>query len=234
MYRPSPASSSRRTYLSLLLAWAVLLSLIAPVAFAQAPLPAPTPGGAVSLSPPPSAPRQSSGSVVAPPSPPNDVSAALLPNIDLAVSSASPPPIPDPTPLPDMDPVGDLMQSETVRHSQYPCDVDDCGGADPPPGSGSDPNFSTARARPQNETGEEGVDLGSRNFNWSLPLVGLKGRAGLDLNLGLYYNSLVWTRQGNAIRFNSDRGFPGPASGFTLGLPKLQPRYFNQDFGLNA
>src|SRR5215203_5696157 len=97
--------------------------------------------------------------------------------------------------------------------------LDDCGGGEPPPGGGSDPDFSTARIRPTNDTGEPGVDLGSRNFNWGLPLVSLPGRAGLDLNLGLYYNSLVWTKEGSAIRFNSDRGFPGPGPGFTLGLP---------------
>ncbi len=38
------------------------------------------------------------------------------------------------------------------------------------------------------------MDLGSRNFNWSLPLLSLRGRAGLDLHLALTYNSLVWTK----------------------------------------
>jgi len=67
-----------------------------------------------------------------------------------------------------------------------------------------------------------------------LPLVGLSGRAGLDLNLALYYNSLVWTQEGSSIRYNSDRAFPGPGPGFSLGLPKLQQRYLNQDFGVYA
>jgi len=71
------------------------------------------------------------------------------------------------------------------------------------------------------------VTLGSRNFNWSLPIVGLKGRAGLDLSVSLYYNSLVWTKQGNAIEYNADHGTPAP--GFQIGLPRLQARYFDSD-----
>ncbi len=88
---------------------------------------------------------------------------------------------------------------------------------------GEDPEFSTSRALPANETGEPQVDLGSRNFNWSLPLVSLPGRAGLDLGLTLYYNSLVWTKQDASIQFNADNGFPGP--GFRLGFPTIQKRF---------
>jgi RHS repeat-associated protein len=95
-----------------------------------------------------------------------------------------------------------------------------------------DTEFSNARSRPQNETGEPGVDLGSRNFNWSTPLVSLPGRAGLDLNLVLYYNSLVWTRQGAAIQFNPDNGFPGP--GFRLGFPTIQERFVDSETGAFA
>lgn len=88
-----------------------------------------------------------------------------------------------------------------------------CADCDPQGGGGggsnhptNDPNFSTARRKALNETGVEGVDLGSRNFNWSLPLVNLAGRAGLDLNLTLSYNSLVWTRDGSYIKYNADMG----------------------------
>src|SRR5215207_9994446 len=56
----------------------------------------------------------------------------------------------------------------------------------------TDPQFSTARDLPRNETGEPGEDLGSKNFNWSAPLVSLPGRAGHDLGLTLFFNSLVW------------------------------------------
>src|SRR5713226_4550823 len=56
--------------------------------------------------------------------------------------------------------------------------------------------FAMARIDPHNRTGTGGADLLSNNFNWSLGLVGLKGRGGLDLGLSLSYNSLVWTVSG--------------------------------------
>src|SRR5205823_12790730 len=88
-----------------------------------------------------------------------------------------------------------------------------CGDCDPSGGggaSGTDPYFGTARTQPINLTGVPGVTLGSRNFNWSLPLVALPGRSGLDLSISLFYNSLVWTQQGNAIQYNADHGTPAP------------------------
>jgi len=125
-------------------------------------------------------------------------------------------------------------QADAPIQSNLPCaDCDPQGGG----GGGSlftlnDPNFSTARRRPINETGESGVDLGSRNFNWSLPLLSLPGRAGLDLNLTLFYNSLVWTKDGSYIKFNADLGSPAP--GFGLGLPKLQQRFLNSQTNIWA
>ena len=103
------------------------------------------------------------------------------------------------------------------------------GGGNHPSG---DPNFSTARTRPTNQTGQRGVNLGSRNFNWSLPLLSLPGRAGLDLSLALHYNSLVWTRDGSFMKFNADFGSPAP--GFRLGLPILQKRFLNPQTGIYA
>ncbi|MDQ2976802.1 MAG: S8 family serine peptidase, partial [Acidobacteriota bacterium] len=114
-----------------------------------------------------------------------------------------------------------------------------CADCDPYNGGGGgsyypsgDPNFSGPRRRPINETGQPGVDLGSRNFNWSLPLVSLAGRAGLDLNLSLFYNSLVWTKDGNYIKYNADLGTPAP--GFRIGLPTLQQRFYNSQTGVYA
>jgi len=114
-----------------------------------------------------------------------------------------------------------------------------CADCDPYGGGGgvmnyptSDPNFSTARRRPTNETGQLGVDLGSQNFNWSLPLLHLPGRAGFDLDLTLFYNSLVWTKDGSFMKFNADLGSPAP--GFQLGLPKLQQRFLNSQTGIWA
>jgi YD repeat-containing protein len=95
-------------------------------------------------------------------------------------------------------------------------------------------NYSMARLDPINRIGGSGVDLLSRNANWSLPLLGLKGRAGLDLSLSLSYNSLVWTKdaQSNSIKFDADRGTPSP--GFRLGFPIIQPPFYNPRTGKNA
>lgn len=95
-----------------------------------------------------------------------------------------------------------------------------------------DPNFSTARTKPENRTGERGENLGSRNYNWGVSLVSLKGRARMDLDLGLSYNSLVWTRDGSYIKFDADQGFPTP--GFKIGFTTLQGRYTNHDINVKA
>ncbi len=143
--------------------------------------------------------------------------AANLPNLDQARNAQPPQP-----------------KARAPIHSNLICaDCDPQGGG----GGGGyypsgDPNFSTARRRPANETGQQGVDLGSRNFNWSLPLLGLPGRAGLDLGLTLFYNSLVWTKDGSYMKFNADLGSPAP--GFRLGLPTLQQRFLNSQAGIYA
>jgi YD repeat-containing protein len=87
----------------------------------------------------------------------------------------------------------------------------------------SDDAFSQARMDPLNRTGQSGVDLLSRNIHWSQSVINLKGRAGLDLNLSLVYDSLVWTKAGSQIAFDADRGQPSP--GFRLGFPTIQRRY---------
>ncbi|HKR58484.1 MAG TPA: RHS repeat domain-containing protein [Pyrinomonadaceae bacterium] len=86
-------------------------------------------------------------------------------------------------------------------------------------------NFATARLAPQNRTGTAGVDLLSKNFNWSLGLIGLRGRSGLDLGLGLSYNSKVWTVSSGSVEFDLDQGTPGP--GFRLGFPIVQGLYYH-------
>ncbi len=85
---------------------------------------------------------------------------------------------------------------------------------------------SEARLDPKNQTGG-GENPLSRNFNFTLPLVNLQGRAELDLNLGLSHNSLVWTKTGSSISFDDDYGFPSP--GFRLGFPTIQSSYFNAE-----
>ncbi len=86
-----------------------------------------------------------------------------------------------------------------------------------------------ARLDPLNATGGGGENPLSQNFSWIVPLVSLPGRAGLDLNLAVSYNSLVWTKSGNNISFNEDNGFPGP--GFRLGFPVIQPLHYNIETG---
>ncbi|HEX8353010.1 MAG TPA: Ig-like domain-containing protein, partial [Pyrinomonadaceae bacterium] len=86
-------------------------------------------------------------------------------------------------------------------------------------------DFPAARLDPSNRTGAAGVDLYSGNYNWTLPLVSLPGRAGLDLGLSLSYNSLVWTRSGNYVLYDADGGWPSP--GFRLGFPVVEGQFFD-------
>src|SRR5713226_7400131 len=88
----------------------------------------------------------------------------------------------------------------------------------------SQPSFAAARVDPINRTGQPGEDLFSGNYNWSLPILGLGGRAGLDLGLSLTCNSLVWTGDGSSIGFDADKGFP--AAGFRLGFPTIQQQAY--------
>lgn len=81
------------------------------------------------------------------------------------------------------------------------------------------------QARPVEPDGGGGANHYSRNYNFQTPLVSLAGRAGLDLGLMLTYNSLVWTKDGTGVTFDADRGTPSP--GFRLGLPALQPKFYN-------
>src|SRR5258708_39953226 len=119
------------------------------------------------------------------------------------------------------------------------CDQDSgCGGLidggppppPPPPPPPNDPNYATSRTEPHNATGEPGIMLGSRNFNWSASLVSLSWRSGMNLEVPISYNSLVWTQENGTMKFNADQGFPGP--GFRLGFPIIQPRYYNSDTGI--
>jgi YD repeat-containing protein len=92
----------------------------------------------------------------------------------------------------------------------------------PPPPT----DLLTARLDPRNRVGTAGEDLLSGNFNWSLPLVSLPGRAGLDLNLSLSYNSLVWIRDSNQITFEPDY-YPSLTPGFRVGFPEIEGPSYN-------
>ena len=72
----------------------------------------------------------------------------------------------------------------------------------------------------------------TRDASWSVPLLSLPGRAGLDLGLALSYSSMVWTRSGPYIHFDEDNGFPSP--GFRLGFPTVQRKVFDAQTAKNA
>lgn len=93
-------------------------------------------------------------------------------------------------------------------------------------------NSAVALFDPKNRVGTGGEDLLSRNYNWGIPLVSLPGRAGMNLDLGLSLNSLVWTKSGGNIHFNLDNGFPSP--GFHLGLPELGTGFYNNETEIRA
>jgi RHS repeat-associated protein len=154
--------------------------------------------------------REKSGLIVEPPASTKGAPAPGLPNLDESRSVRT-----SPKAAPTSAPIhADLMCAD--------CDPTGGGGA-----GGGDPYFGMSRRRPTNGTGRPGVTLGSRNFNWGLPLVSLPGRAGLDLTVGIYYNSLVWTKQGTSIQYNADHGIPSP--GFQLGLPRLQQKFLDSE-----
>jgi YD repeat-containing protein len=88
-------------------------------------------------------------------------------------------------------------------------------------------NLNMALIDPINRIGSPGEDLLSRNYNWSLPLLSLPGRAGLDIGLVLSLNSLIYTRAGSVINFDPDQGYPAP--GFSLGFPEIRNAFINTD-----
>lgn len=87
----------------------------------------------------------------------------------------------------------------------------------------------SARTAPRNQPGH---GMLARDANWSVPLLSLPGRNGLDLGLSLSYSSLVWTRSGPYLYFDEDNGFPSP--GFRLGFASVQRPVFNAQTARNA
>ncbi len=141
----------------------------------------------------------------------------------LADLQVSVPPYEDPTLIPQSTPIKGIhieqLQTRSTRGSSSSTGPID-----------SDSTLSSLD--PFNATGGGGENPLSRNFNWTLPVVNLPGRAGMDLSLSLSYNSLVWTKSGSNIIFDRDHGSPSP--GFRLGFPVIQPLYYNSEVGKNA
>jgi RHS repeat-associated protein len=52
--------------------------------------------------------------------------------------------------------------------------------------------------------------VGSKSYEYVIPIVHLAGRNGMDLNINCYYNSAVWglNPSGRSLMFNIDRDFP--------------------------
>ncbi len=86
-------------------------------------------------------------------------------------------------------------------------------------------NVKESQTDPHYRMGGEGEDLFSGNYHWGLPLVSLPGRAGLDLNVTLHYNSLTWIKYGSVITFDHDR-YASLTPGFRLGFPELDGQHY--------
>ncbi len=93
-------------------------------------------------------------------------------------------------------------------------------GAEPPEWhngnfpSADDPGRHTGTPRNQGTVG-----AGSGNFGFSAPVLSLPGRNGLDVNLSLNYNSLLWHKSGTTITYDIDKGNPAP--GWDIGFGKI-------------
>src|SRR4051812_3721219 len=88
--------------------------------------------------------------------------------------------------------------------------------------SASASSLISARVDPRNQPSN---GMLTRDAAWSVPLLSLPGRNGLDLGLALSYSSMIWTRSGPYIYFDEDNGFPSP--GFRLGFPTVQRKLFD-------
>jgi hypothetical protein len=104
----------------------------------------------------------------------------------------------------------------------------------PDPSSPSYAATFTARSALQNARGERQVTslraagsprkaptiAGSQSAFYAIPILNLPGRNGLDLDLTLYYSSVVWTVAGSNVTFNADQD--SPSYGFRLGFGFLE------------
>ena len=73
--------------------------------------------------------------------------------------------------------------------------------------------------QPGNPANTGTAEAGSENFGFSAPVVSLGGR-GLNVNLSLSYNSLLWHQANGAISYDIDKGNPGPGWSL-LGIGKM-------------
>ncbi|HEY6806783.1 MAG TPA: DUF4214 domain-containing protein [Pyrinomonadaceae bacterium] len=90
-------------------------------------------------------------------------------------------------------------------------------------------SFLASRVDPRTQPAN---GLLTRDVSWSISILDLPGRSGLDLGLTLSYSSQVWTRSGPFIYFDEDNGFP--SAGFRLGFPVVQRKTFNAETATNG
>jgi YD repeat-containing protein len=66
--------------------------------------------------------------------------------------------------------------------------------------------------------GSPAAGAANGNFQFSAPVVSAPGR-GIDIALSLNYNARVWSKAGNTMSFDAERGYPAP--GWNLGFGKM-------------
>jgi RHS repeat-associated protein len=111
----------------------------------------------------------------------------------------------------------------TKTDSVVPVAANATSAAMPLPGDGWDGTNYWSADDPDNTRGNppgsaEDGGAGNGNFQIAAPLLSLPGR-GIDIGLGLAYNSRVWNKAGSQITFDIDRDWPAP--GWSLGFGKL-------------
>ena len=79
--------------------------------------------------------------------------------------------------------------------------------------------WATEITQRRNETGSD--SLFSGNYHWSVPIVGLAGRAGHDFGLSLSYDSHVWVKAYGMSLNGGDYLLGNPGTGFNVGLPVI-------------
>ncbi len=82
--------------------------------------------------------------------------------------------------------------------------------------AGTADNPGSRRGTPAGEPPDGGA--GNSNYQFTAPVLAVEGR-GLDLDLGMYYNSRVWHKAGFVVTHDIDRDWPAP--GWEFGFSKI-------------
>jgi hypothetical protein len=146
--------------------------------------------------------------------------------VDLDFLRGNTPNLPDPPSSVNVAPptgYDDPMPTDTAKFNDYLTNLSkadhDTGLAGSKPLQNADPSIGTAVA------GGMSYNFDSRNLSFTAPVVSLGGRAGMNLSLGLTYNSRVWGKSAlggyyGQMFFNPDKGNPAP--GWRIGFGAIQ------------